>query len=274
MKKILLAFDRQKISDDMMQYILHLNNAQPIAAIGMFLPTVEMVEVPYSFGGVPAGPLYVAESEENNESLLNAEIRKFTDFCTANNIEYKVHNDFTHQVIAKIVDESRFADLLVLDNAAFYANLGAETQNDYISELLHKLECPCFMIPGVYEVPKNIIMAYDGSEQSIYALKQFSYMFPEYSKTQVLLVYFNQSKEGVPHREEMEELMSYHYFNVSIFKLKIDPAKDLDQWVRDNGASMFVAGAYSRSFFSELFHKSFVNEIVKEHKIPVFVSHK
>jgi hypothetical protein len=37
---------------------------------------------------------------------------------------------------------------------------------------------------------------------------------------------------------------------------------------------MLVAGAFGRSEFSNLFKKSFLTDIIKDHKIPVFVGHK
>jgi nucleotide-binding universal stress UspA family protein len=37
---------------------------------------------------------------------------------------------------------------------------------------------------------------------------------------------------------------------------------------------MLVTGAYGRSELSNLFKKSFLSDVIGQHKIPVFVAHK
>jgi hypothetical protein len=37
---------------------------------------------------------------------------------------------------------------------------------------------------------------------------------------------------------------------------------------------MLVTGAKGRNGFSELFHRSFVADIIREHMLPVFIAHR
>jgi nucleotide-binding universal stress UspA family protein len=39
-------------------------------------------------------------------------------------------------------------------------------------------------------------------------------------------------------------------------------------------SALLVSGSYGRSGLSQLFKKSFVNEIIAEHRLPVFIAHK
>jgi nucleotide-binding universal stress UspA family protein len=274
MKKVLLAFDGRHFSKGICDFVIQMNINQPVMAVAMFLPPVDYIELLYSFAGLPASPLYIAQAGEADEELISKHISHFKSICEENGITYKIHTDFTKHVVSRVKEETRFADLLVLGSKSFYKNLGEETQDDYITNVLHKAECPVVLIPGEYREPENIILAYDGSEQSVFAIKQFAYMFPEFHGKQALLIYFNPGRTDVPERNYIEELASIYYAHFSIFKLKIGTQKDLEKWIPENGNSILVAGAYGRSLFSDLFRKSFISEIIHDHNLPIFVAHK
>ncbi len=274
MKKILLAFDGQHFSTEVFEFVKQMNKHQPVMATGIFLPSIDYIELLYSFGGIPAGPMYITEAAKGDDKILQKNIARFKHLCVENNIKHNIHTDFSNHVVTQIKEETRFADLLVLSSISFYENLGEDTQEDYINNVMHKAECPVVLIPAEYKTPESIIMAYDGSEQSVFAIKQFAYLFPEFKKIQVLLVYFDKSKKEVPDRAGIEELVSLYFEHLTISKLKISPQKDLEQWIIDNGDTMLVAGAYGRSLFSETFKKSFITEVIRDHKVPVFVAHK
>ena len=274
MKKILLAFDGLHFSEGVFEFVKKMNDQQKVLATGIFLPSIDYIELLYSYGGVPAGPVFLSETAESDEQRLNKNIARFEQLCKDNDIACKVHKDFEKHVVTHLKEESRFADLLVLSSSSFYENLGEETQEDYISNVLHKAECPVMLVPENYSLPESIILAYDGSEQSVFAIKQFVYLFPEYHEIQVLLVYFDSGKSGVPERESIDELLGLYFKNLTVFKLKINPRKELEQWLHDHGGSLLVAGAFGRSLFSEMIRKSFITDVIHDHKVPIFVAHK
>jgi nucleotide-binding universal stress UspA family protein len=274
MKKVLLAFDGQHFSKGVFEFVKQMNAHEPVMAIAIFLPSIDFVELLYSFGGVPAGPMYIPEVMQRDDKELNDNIKRFQNLCEADDIKYEVHTDFTKHIVTHIKDETRFADLLVLSSKSFYENLGEETQEDYLSNVMHKAECPVVLVPDNFRTPQNIIMAYDGSEQSVYAIKQFAYLLPEFRDTPTLLIYFETTRKEVPQRMDIENLVSLHFTHLTISRLRISPKKDLEKWIDDNGDTLLVAGAYGRSLFSEAFKRSFISEVIHYHKVPVFVAHK
>jgi nucleotide-binding universal stress UspA family protein len=44
--------------------------------------------------------------------------------------------------------------------------------------------------------------------------------------------------------------------------------------VAEQDSVLLVAGAYGRSELSGMFRKSFLAEVIAEHKVPIFVAHK
>ena len=274
MKKVLLAFDGEHFSQGVFEFVKQMNKHQPVLAIGIFLPAVDYAELLYSYGGVPAGPLYINDVITADEALVQKNIGIFKELCEQNGIEYRIHSDTTTPIVNSLKEETRFADLLVLNSRSFFENTGPTVQEDYITNVTHKAECPVVLVPGDYKEPQNIILAYDGSTQSIFAIKQFSYLFPHYSGLKALLVYFTDTDEAIPERHKIEELMQCYYNHCTITKLKITDQKEIEEWMSANGNSMIVAGAHGRPMVSEFFKKSFVTTILRDHKLPVFVTHK
>jgi nucleotide-binding universal stress UspA family protein len=274
MKKVLLAFDGRHFSKGVFEFVREMNRKQAVMAVGIFLPAVDYTELLYSYGGMPAGPIYINDVVDADDNVVNEHIARFSTLCSANGIAFQLHEDFTKHAVQHIREETRFADLLVISSHSFYENLGEETQEDYIESALHKAECPVVLVPEDYKEPASIIMAYDGSAQSVYAIKQFSYLFPEFREKQALLVYVDKGRPGVPDRADIESLLSGYFSRLSIFKLKIDERKDLEKWLDINGDTILVAGAFGRSLFSGMLKKSFIKDVIHHHKVPVFVAHK
>ena len=152
---------------------------------------------------------------------------------------------------------------------------GKGDPNDYMKEALHHSECPVIIVPEKFQFPKVNILAYDGSESSVYAIKQFTYLFPELCRHETLLVYSSAKNEHeVPEKQQIEELTKQHFLNVSLLKLDFDPKKNFGRWINENSNAILVSGSFGRSMVSEMFKKSFVTDVIAEHRLPVFIAHK
>ncbi len=160
MRKILIAFDGNHFSESAFDFVRRLNDQQAILVTGVFLPAVDYTELLYSLGGL-SGPIYFQDIPLDDMAIKQKNIDRFSALCLQNGIEYRVHPDIDRHVISEIKIESRFADLLVVSSELFYENLGADTQSDYIENVLHKAECPVVLVPEHYHFPDNVILAYD-----------------------------------------------------------------------------------------------------------------
>ena len=70
----------------------------------------------------------------------------------------------------------------------------------------------------------------------------------------------------------IEELAARH-FNLTITKLSSDNKNEITNWFYRQKDSMVVSGSFGRSGLSKLFIKSFVIDLIKENKTPVFIAH-
>lgn len=275
MKKILLAFDGKNFSKGALEFARVLNEKNPILLIGAFLPQVNYANLISNAGGGMVGSLAVAVPEEQTSEAVQKSIEHFESYCTRNHLEFRVHKDFNDFVLPELKKETRFADLLILSSETFYGNIDTIEPDIYLKEVLHNLECPVVIVPENFEFPTSNILAYDGSESSVYAIKQFAYLFPELRDNNTILIYAKEKGgEEFPEEANIEELAARHFSDLTLLRLEADPGKYFNSWLMDHSKAILISGAFGRSGISRLFHKSFVSGIINDHKLPVFIAHK
>jgi hypothetical protein len=275
MKKVIIAFDGNHFSKGAFDFAERLNQSQKILLVGAFLPQVNFASLTNYPGGGIDGPWLTPVIESNDPAVMEECVAIFTEHCNKCQIEFRVHKDFHEFSLAELKKESRFADLLIFGSEAFYENIGTDEPNIYLREALHDVECPAVVVPEDFDFPENNILAYDGSESSVFAIKQFAYLFPELSSNKTILV-FAKAKNGeeMPDQDYIEELAARHFSNLTLEKLQINPAKYFDTWLLENQKAIFVSGSFGRSDISRLIRKSFAIDMLKDHRIPVFIAHK
>ncbi len=273
MKKIVIAFDGRHFSEGAFEFVKLLNEKQAVLVTGVFLPVVDYAELLYSIGGI-SGPIYYKEVEMEDTGIVLSNIKHFKTKCEHAGIEFRVHQSLDKHVISELKHESRYADLMVVGSELFYENLGNSTQDDYIGNVLHKSECPVILIPENYKHPENAILTFDGGASSVYAIKQFSYLLPELIDNKATLVFAGTGSEHIPDLDYVKEYVSRHYNDLNIFKLQVNPELYFNTWLMDHSNSILVTGAYGRSAFSEMIKKSFITNVIHDHRLPIFIAHK
>ena len=216
---------------------------------------------------------YGSVDEEIDE--IDKTIEHFRSLCISNDLQFRVHKNFSEFSFPRLKRESRFADVVVLGGEQFYNGVIYSNQYEYLKTTLHVSESPVVIVPEKYGFPDNNILAYDGSEESVYAIKQFAYVFPELAKNKTLLVFADEDYDGdIPYKDQIRELIAQHYSNLSIRPVSINPKKYFADWIKEQKGSMLVSGSFGRSGLSQMFKKSFVRDVIIEHQVPVFIAHK
>lgn len=274
MRKIIVAFDGSEFSQGAMDFARQMNERQAIFLTGVFIPQVIYAHL-WSYADSASGSLFIPLLEGEESDAVNKNIAHFEKECNRYNIKYKVHKDFLDFALPELKKETRFADLVILGSESFYSNLGTEKPNEYLKEALRASECPVIVVPEKFEFPKSNVLACDGSEASVFAIKQFAYLFPEFSGNNTLLVTVQPATSPVKDNFlNVKELVQVHFPNLSVMNLDMDPRKYFAAWISEKKSAILVSGSFSRSFLSQLFKQSFVADVIRDHKVPVFVAHR
>lgn len=272
MKKIILAFDGTNFSEGACEFARKLNEIEPVLLTGVFLPQIQLANL-WSYARNES-TTFIPLLESDESELVKKNIDKFEKLCQRNGIDYRVHKDFYDFAIPELKEESLYADLLILGSEVFYKQAEG-TPAIYLQEALHDVKCPVLVVPEKFDFPDNIILAYDGRDEAVFAIKQFAYLFPQLTRLKALLVYVtNDIDKDIPDRIQMEELLGRHFSDLTLFKMSINSKTLFNTWIEANKSALLVCGSYGRSDLSRLFKKSFVKDIIADHRLPVFIAHK
>jgi hypothetical protein len=276
MKKVIIPFDGGNFSQGAFNFAKMMNEEEPILLTGLFLSQVDYANLWAISGGGVAGPVFVPFAEGEEIEVITDTIVRFKSLSEKYHIEHRVHEDYLEFALPELRHETRFADLLILGSEDFFKNIGTQTPNAFLKDAIHGSECPVVIVPETFNIPESVVLAYDGSESSVFAIKQFAYLFPESAKLPTLLITGNPKHpaNGFPEQSNIEELASRHYSELTFMKLEFDPYKYFDAWMMERKATILVSGAFERSAFSESIRKSFVSEVIASHQLPVFIAHR
>jgi hypothetical protein len=271
MKKVIVAFDGQHFSEGALRMAAWLNERQDLMVTGIFLSPVDYREM-IGYSGIAVGVPVVAPPPPEVEDPAPI-IARFEEFCTRQGLEFRVHRDTDLFALQELTLETRYADLLILSSELFYENIDKDQPNEYLRRTLHNAECPILLVPERYELPGNLVLSYDGKASSVHAIKQFSYLFPELCALDTLLVTAEDENRDVPNLDLISELAGRHYPSLTIQTLVGETKTSFGHWISEKPGSLLITGAYGRGELSNLFRHSFISDIIKAHRIPIFVAH-
>jgi hypothetical protein len=271
MKKILLVFDGTNFSEGAFEFAKRLNQLNPILIAGVFVPQTDIANL-WSYADAVTSSIPLIEEEQSR--VIESNVIKFEQLCKAVGIKCVVHKDIFNLALPELKKESTFADLIIIGSEIFYKEYGTSRPNLYLKDLLHDMHCPVLIVPEKFDFPESNILAYDGSNDALVAIKQFSALFPELNGNDTLLVYANEhTNHDIPDKELVQEYVSTHFKKSSFFKLDIDPKKYFATWIMDRQSPILVSGSYGRSGLSQMFKQSFISDVISIHKLPVFIAH-
>ncbi len=222
MKKILLAFDGTHFSEGAFEFARRLNEEEPILLTGVFVPLVNYASLwSYASASAATGAPVIPLLEDDEIEEVQNNIERFKALCVKHNIESRIHRDYTDFALPELKKETRYADLLILGSQIFYGNIGAAEPNDYLKDMMEIAECPVLVVPEKFTFPESNILAYDGSESSVYAIRQFAYLFPGFTSNKTLLIYIDDSEKPIPDESYIKELAGRHFSDLTIAKLEL-----------------------------------------------------
>jgi hypothetical protein len=272
MKKILFICDGDNFPKGAFHLIELLQQVEPVFVKSIFFAPVDyeqMISVSY----MPIAEPFVKLKEDEKRRVQQSK-NEFTRLCEGLRIKYSVHENEDEWDKNLFVKESRFADLVLVSEELFCSNILHTQPNYFMQEALHGAECPVLVVPESFRNIDRIAIAYDGKRESMFALKQFSYLFPQLSELPAEFIYINNDKnEVIPDNDLLMEYTRMHFNSISASKLHFDPKKYLNAWLSDKKNVLLITGSYSRSAVSNMLNHSFTDNVIQEHSTPVFIAH-
>ena len=279
MEKILLAMDAIKPSKNALEFACYLGRLTKSKITGVFLENLEAKERPVLKQLQRMTSLDWAEEEHTKEQMAHKEqlteknIALFKDGCVCRDVSFNIHHD-RGAALTALVEESRYADLIVTDAELSLHKTFSGVPSEFVRTLLKTSECPVIIAPEKYEAINEIVFTYNGSRSSVYAIKQFTYLFPQLSHLKTTIIQANAAGEwhGTD-KHKFSEWLKDHYTDLHFEVMQGDAGTKLFDYLFTKRNMFLVMGAYGRNALSEFFVKNPADFLIKVVTQPIFIAH-
>jgi nucleotide-binding universal stress UspA family protein len=277
-KKIIAAFDGLKFSESTKQYAIMLAQQSNAHLVGIFLDdfTVHSYSV-YDLMQDESGISQERQKtlSEKDKTTRNESVKKFEEGCRQAKLEYSVHRDGSI-AMQELLQESIYADLLVISQHETFSRFKGTRPTEFVRELLVSVQCPVLAVPARYRPVDRIVLLYDGEPASVYAIRTMSAVLGDIQGLPVDAVCVKSAGQNLrlPDTRLMKEFMKRHYPAAGYIVLKGDAEETITTYLKKTGASsLVVLGAYRRGMVSRWFRPSMADVLMRELKLPLFITH-
>jgi nucleotide-binding universal stress UspA family protein len=277
MKKIIAAFDGLRFSENTLEEAIAVARAHQAHLVGVFLHEFTargFVVYEAMVSGSENGRDAIAKIRTEDAATYKASVDTFEAACQAAGLEYTIHRD-NRSALKELLHESIFADLIVIDPGETFSYIDEDMPGWFIKSVLHEAHCPIWLAHGTLQPVDRVIFLYDGSSSSMYAIKMLTYLFPEMTEKQmvVLSVKSGSLNLHVPDNKLVHEWMKRHYPKATYNVVQGDVSQ-LISLCKEHGSNiLLVAGAYERGKVSTWLRASLSDELMRHIKAPLFITH-
>lgn len=271
-----MAMDAMHINTQTIEFSCYLARLTDSRLTGVFLE--DLLSEP-AFGAyqqvaqMQAGGVTETQAAAARAEITDANIKLFRQACETRGVVPNIHRD-RGIPLKEVIRESRFADLVIVDAETSFTRERGPLPGKFVKDVLQESECPVIIAPYTFHAIDEVIFAYNGSASSVWAIKQFTYLFPELKQKKAMIVSVKEKDDGaIEEQYKMKEWLRQHYSNVEVKVLTGDPSDELFGYLIDKKNAIVVIGAYGRSWLSRLLKPSQARIIVKTVNLPLFITH-
>jgi nucleotide-binding universal stress UspA family protein len=272
MEKILLAMDGYKETTVAVDFACYLAKLTDSRLVGAFLEGLPDVSAGESRGGDLPG--FAGELAGWPDDPVLGRIRRFQETCVVRDVAARVHRD-RGVPLTEVLKESRFSDLIVVDPETSFRTMQTEFPGRFLRDVLLAAECPVIVSPYRFEGVDEVIFAYNGTGSSVFAIKQFTYLFPVWQDKKAIVVHVSRDGDGFAGEQPgMQEWLSAHYADVDFVDLKGEASDELFGYLLDKENAVVVLGAYGRGILSRFLKPSHASLLLRTINLPIFIAHR
>ncbi|OQP38812.1 hypothetical protein A4H97_19045 [Niastella yeongjuensis] len=256
MKKILLVLDAAHVDTEIIHFACNFATLSHSSLTGLFFGNYEeeAPDTKMEFGApyIEEPPVYSAGPNITLQQLED-HITQFKRSCAVRGVRCQVQFNNNSYGSESVIEESRFADLLIIKASATRERKWKDTPTPFVKDVLAAAECPVLVAPNSLAEIKEIVFAYDGSRSAVFAIKQFTYLFPELAEKKAIVLQVNKDDDmPVTEQDHLGKWLRLHYSSIGFKVLQGKATEALFTFLHDRQHTIVVMGAYGRNGLSEL----------------------
>lgn len=277
MNKVIAALDGLKLSEITLDYAAYLAKDFNTHIVAAFLEDIAYRARPHTndedFVFTDWSQKDTVIQKENE--VRAASKRKLQAKFDNRGVHYNIHKNKMF-ALETLINESYYADMILIDGNEKFSNVDYSKPSHFIKSVLSDSHCPILVVRSDWKPVEKFVFAYDGSPSSIYAIKQFSYLFlTTQMPVEILMVSDEKHTNHLPNEHLLKELLKHKYDTVLRSVIKSSNTEDsiVNHLHAENKNCMLVLGAYQRSSFSRWLYQSIADTFIYELDIPLFIAH-
>ncbi|MEO6546596.1 MAG: hypothetical protein ABIN94_01300 [Ferruginibacter sp.] len=276
MEKILLAVNAINLKKNALDFACYLARLTKSRLTGVFLEN-EIAAMAPVLGNVH-GMLYDGQNDEEDctyedkMKLINANISDFEEGCIQGEVPFNItcHRGFPSNDLLK---ETQFADLLVVDADTSFNDRFEGCPTEFVHELLIKSACPVIIAPERFNGVDELVFVYSGSISSLFAIKQFTYLFPQLFNKKVTVVQVSQSGKWDHHdKDKLMGWLSEHYYSVNFEYLFQETNAALISLLTAKKNIFIILSSYEKFGIVQYAKNSPTDLLIKTVMKPIFIT--
>ncbi|WP_343670862.1 hypothetical protein [Chitinophaga sp.] len=174
----------------------------------------------------------------------------------------------------EVVTESRFSDLLIIGKALSFPFLYDTNPTGFVRNMLLHAQCPVMVLPEEPHKVTGVAFCYNGTYSSMYAIKAFAALYPELIAHHCEIVYVDETGDKtIPFKTQLQEYLKVYNAQVTYKILTGQADKAIQAYLDHKTELISTFGAYGRSRVSRFFNSSSADNIIRNLKGPVFITH-
>ncbi|MBS1665221.1 MAG: hypothetical protein JST68_29515 [Bacteroidetes bacterium] len=272
MKQILFVSSSNQFPEGAFNLLKALQLQERTHVRGLFFKAVDYVELA-TLGATSAVSAMVEYDYKEIEKLAEQQTY-FANRCEKSYIPFDIVDGAQEFDKSLLIKESRFADLIIISGELFCETQSHRQPNTFLHEALHAAECPAIIVPENFEKLEHLFVAYDGSLESMYAIKQFCYLFPNLTDLPTEIAYAKHEESiDMPDLDLLKKFTRLKFNAINFNKLQFKASDYFATWISEKKNALLITGSFGRSSLSYLAKPSFADEIIHQHTLPLFIAH-
>lgn len=277
MNKFIVALDGLHYSETAVRYALDWTKPGDAFLSGIFLddPTYTGFKI---YDAIDDQGISNQVLETNRKIDANKRMQSAIDFsnrCQKAGLQHNIHHD-RHIAVIDLIQETRFADLLLISQEEKFSHHEQEFPSRFLREIMNDTECPIVILPKTHRPVENIIFFYDGRFQSVHSMRNFAFLFPNWSSlpTQLMSVRSMEDNLHLPNNKLLKEWLGRHFRNVQYHVTKGIPEIEILHFLNNQPSnSIIIMGARKRIMLSKWLRTGLLEKIIHQFDFPVFIAH-
>lgn len=277
MEKIMLAVNTEVPDMSSIDFACYLGSLTRSGVTGVFLNNISAGNTNgngnESFG--KSGTNGRAVNKRKITPIMASGMGLFRTLCENKGVHCRAHHEIQGPSL-KMLAESRYADLIILDPEMAFSEASDTVPGNSAKEILDKSECPVVISPEQFSGIDELVFASNGSASCLFAIKQFTYMFPQLNEKKLTILemdddMYSGSKEG---KCKLRGWLQNHYSKVDFEILNGNSDNELFYYLLTKRNAMVILGAYGRCAASLFRRRSKADQLIKAIVHPIFIAHQ